>query len=124
MIDILNSKYFKLSVGKIKKETPDEISCCCPACDDTKNRLHLYHTEVGDLVHCFNAGCELSEKHKVTIEKALLMRLDIMDRRSCTAGKSHTLSFFKITELKKIYSALRAINPKSEIANKYFEEKK
>lgn len=63
MLNHINSKYFKLAVGELKKDTPTEIVSCCPLCGDTKNRLHLYSTEVGDLVHCFNDGCTLSDKH-------------------------------------------------------------
>ena len=63
MLNHTNTKYFKLAVGKLKKDTSLEIACCCPHCGDNKNRLHLYSTEVGDLVHCFNSGCELSDKH-------------------------------------------------------------
>jgi len=63
MLEPVNTKYFKMAVGKLKKDTANEISCCCPVCGDDKDRLHLYWTEVGDLVHCFNDGCELSDKH-------------------------------------------------------------
>ncbi len=63
MLERLNSKYFKLAVGKLKKETLDELVTCCPMCGDQKNRLHLYSSDVGDLVHCFNSGCELEAKH-------------------------------------------------------------
>ena len=86
MIEPVNSKYFKLSVGKLKKDTPDEISCCCPACGDTKNRLHLYHTEVGDLVHCFNSSCELEEKHHT-----VLNFLKIINSMYVSAYKRSTL---------------------------------
>ena len=87
MIEPVNSKYFKLSVGKLKKDSTDEISCCCPACDDTKNRLHLYHTEVGDLVHCFNSGCELEGKHHT-----VLNFLKIINSMYISAYKRSTLS--------------------------------
>ncbi len=63
MLEPVNVKYFKLVVPKLKKDTPDELSGCCPVCGDTKDRLHLYWTDVGDLVHCFNSGCSLSDKH-------------------------------------------------------------
>ncbi len=63
MLSLINQKYFKLAVGKLKKDKADEIVACCPHCGDQKNRLHLYHTEIGDLVHCFNDGCELSDSH-------------------------------------------------------------
>ncbi len=63
MLDSINIKYFKLAVGKLKKDTLNEISCDCPECGDTKQRLHLYNTEVGDLVHCFNESCTLADKH-------------------------------------------------------------
>jgi len=59
----INIKYFKLVVPKIKKDSKNEVTGCCPVCGDTKYRLHLYSTEVGDLVHCFNSGCPLEEKH-------------------------------------------------------------
>ncbi len=62
MLDPVNVKYFKLVVD-LKKETSDELSGNCPVCSDTKNRLHLYDTEIGNLVHCFNSGCALSDKH-------------------------------------------------------------
>lgn len=63
MLEPINIKYFKLVVPKLKKDTADELSGCCPVCGDTKDRLHLYWTEVGDLVNCFNSGCELNDKH-------------------------------------------------------------
>ena len=61
----VNAKYFKLSVGKLKKDTSSEISCCCPACGDTKDRLHLISTPDFDYVKCFNSGCELEESTSV-----------------------------------------------------------
>jgi hypothetical protein len=66
-LDQSNIKYFKQSVSGIKKDTQQEVSANCPACGDKKHRLHLYATEVGDLVHCFNSGCELAEKHHTMV---------------------------------------------------------
>lgn len=63
MLDAVNAKYFRMVVPELKKNTADELSGCCPVCGDNKDRLHLYWTEVGDLVHCFNSGCALSDKH-------------------------------------------------------------
>ncbi|MCD6435698.1 MAG: hypothetical protein J7L15_04860 [Clostridiales bacterium] len=62
MLDPVNVKYFKLSTGKIKKDSPSEISCCCVSCGEQRNRLHLVHVQEGnyDYVKCFNEGCELS----------------------------------------------------------------
>ena len=45
MLDHVSRKYFKLSVGKLKKDTPEELVCCCPLCGDKRNKLHLYNTE-------------------------------------------------------------------------------
>ena len=63
MIHAVNQKYFKLIIPKLKKDTPDELSGCCPVCSDTKNRLHLVHVQDGDYdyVKCFNSGCDLEE---------------------------------------------------------------
>jgi len=63
MIPHIDRKYFRLSVGKLKKDTDTDMSCCCPLCGDTKNRLHLYSSAGLSLVHCFNSSCELEEKH-------------------------------------------------------------
>jgi len=63
MISQYDRKYFIMQVGKLKKDTPNELSCCCPACGDTKNRLHLVNvpTEGYSYVKCFNSGCELED---------------------------------------------------------------
>ena len=63
MLNPINVKYFRLAVRGLKKVTDNDISCDCPLCGDKKARLHLYHSEVGDLTHCFNEGCELSDEH-------------------------------------------------------------
>ncbi len=62
MIPPVDIRYFKLSVGKIKKESPTDISCNCPNCGDTKGRLHLYDSGNDySLVFCYNEGCEFSD---------------------------------------------------------------
>ena len=63
----LDAKFFKNNVGKIKKDGQNEISCCCPLCGDTKNRLHLVHVPMDDYnyVKCFNSGCEVEEPTSV-----------------------------------------------------------
>lgn len=87
MLQPVNQKYFKLAVGKLKKDSSNEIVCNCPMCGDQKNRLHLYSTEVGDLVHCFNDGCELSDKHH-----SVRNFLDIINSSQLPAYKRATLS--------------------------------
>lgn len=64
-MDYVDVKYFKLSVGTIKKETPDDISTNCPVCKDTKGRLHVYQKSDMEqpLIRCFNSGCDL-EQHQ------------------------------------------------------------
>lgn len=59
MIDPIDVKYFKLAVGKLAKETPNDCSVNCVSCGDRKQRLHLYKNDGMDiaLVHCYNAGC-------------------------------------------------------------------
>ena len=60
MIDPVNARFFKSEVKKLKKDQPDEISGCCPACGDNHYRLHLVHVSEGyDYVKCFNGGCSL-----------------------------------------------------------------
>ena len=86
MIKPVNAKYFKLSVGELKKDTPNEISCCCPACGDKKNRLHLVGTDDFDYVKCFNAGCELEEPTNV------YRFLKIINSPYISAYKRETLS--------------------------------
>ena len=63
MLSNTDRRYFRLSVGKLKKDTPTEMSCNCVACDDTSNRLHLVYVGSGaySYVKCFNAGCFLEE---------------------------------------------------------------
>ncbi len=62
MIREVDRRYFKLAVGKIKKDSDNDISCSCPACGETRNRLHLYDSGNGDaLVFCYNSGCELND---------------------------------------------------------------
>jgi hypothetical protein len=65
MLDNISIKYFKKAVPVIKKDTPSEVSGNCPVCNDKKGRLHLYRPKgfEQDVVHCFNSGCELEEKH-------------------------------------------------------------
>jgi hypothetical protein len=65
MLNNISVKYFKKVVPKIKKDTPLEVSGNCPVCGDKKYRLHLYRPKgfEQDVVHCFNSGCELEEKH-------------------------------------------------------------
>lgn len=87
MLNRTNSKFFKLAVGKLKKDSPTEIVSCCPMCGDTKNRLHLYSTEVGDLVHCFNDGCELADKHH-----SMRKFLEIISSPYVSSYKRETLS--------------------------------
>ena len=93
MIEFVNAKYFKLSVGKLKKDAPNELSCCCPSCGDTANRLHLVSTNDFDYVKCFNAGCELEEPTSV------LRFLQIINSNYISAYKRETLSD-KIQDLK------------------------
>jgi len=70
-LDPLSIKYFKLAVDNksIRKDTATEISANCPLCGDKKHRLHLYRPQgfKQDVVHCFNSGCELEEKHHSVI---------------------------------------------------------
>lgn len=64
MIDPVDLKYFKLVVGRLKKETPHDCATNCISCGDKKSRLHLYKNEGMDqaLVHCYNAGCVFDEQ--------------------------------------------------------------
>ena len=66
-LDPISIKYFKLVVdpASIKKDKPDEVQANCPVCGDRKHRLHLYRPKGfdQDVVHDFNEGCELAEKH-------------------------------------------------------------
>ncbi len=86
MIEQVNRKYFRMAVDKLKKDTPNDMSACCPLCGDTKNRLHLYHTPVSDLVHCFNSSCELEEKHH-----SMKNFLDIINSSHLHAYKRETM---------------------------------
>jgi len=63
----LDAKFFKRNIGKIKKDSNNEISCCCPLCGDAKNRLHLIHVQADNYnyVKCFNSGCEVEEPTSV-----------------------------------------------------------
>ena len=62
MLSPINRKYFRLSVGKLKKDTDTDMSCCCPLCGDNKNRLHLFEPDnTGGIIKCFNSGCELEQ---------------------------------------------------------------
>lgn len=115
MLEHINQKYFKLSVGKLKKETADELVCCCPLCGDQKNRLHLYHTNVGDLVHCFNDGCELSDKHH-----SVKNFLDIINSSYLVNYKRETLHH-QVKEFKDeqtLNSLLEKVNTKKEKSKK------
>ena len=70
MIDKINRKYFLMAVSgaKIGKDGLNDITVRCPICGDStikkhSTRLHLYNKNNMDLVHCFNGGCELSDKN-------------------------------------------------------------
>jgi hypothetical protein len=82
-LDQLSIKYFKLAISeyKLKKDTGTELQCCCPVCGDTKNRLHLYRPKGfdQDVVHCFNSGCLLEEKHHNIINFLKIVKPDLVD---------------------------------------------
>ena len=86
MLDQKNVKYFKLEVGRLKKDTPNEISCNCPICGDTKQRLHLINFGDFDLVKCFNSGC--------TAEDGINMRtfLEVCNSSYLDSYKRETLT--------------------------------
>jgi len=82
-LDYLSIKYFKLAIdaSSIKKDTNYEISSNCPLCNDRKHRLHLYRPKGfnQDVVHCFNDGCTLSEKHHNMINFLKLVKPEIIN---------------------------------------------
>ena len=101
----INEKYFRRNVGKIKKDTKYEISCCCPLCGDQKNRLHLVHVAQGDYdyVKCFNSGCQVEEPTTVL---SFLYHLGSPDidgfKREAFKGKVEDIkSNFSLNELVK-----------------------
>ena len=65
-LDPLDIRYFKLAVGNVKSETPQDITAKCPVCGDSKHsnkaRLHLYQKGNVTLVNCFNGGCPCSNR--------------------------------------------------------------
>jgi len=62
VLNLTNVSFFKRAVSKLKKDSPNELSACCPICADTKYRLHLVHVKEGyDYIRCFNEGCPVSE---------------------------------------------------------------
>jgi len=67
MISVLDREVFIGSVGKLRKDSGTELSCCCPACGETKNRLHLVNVPQDDYsyVKCWNQGCQLDEPTSV-----------------------------------------------------------
>lgn len=71
MLDRTNVKFFKMALSDayIKHENDVDITVRCPICGDSQKnkrmaRLHLYHKNGVDLVHCFNSGCLLSESNR------------------------------------------------------------
>lgn len=71
-IDRINKKFFLMAVGNSirGKESDIDIAVRCPICGDShkkKNstRLHLYHKNGSDLVHCFNGDCILNSNRTV-----------------------------------------------------------
>lgn len=69
-LDPLDVRYFKLAVGDVRTETPQDISTKCPVCGDSqysnKARLHLYQKKDVTLVNCFNGGCPCSNRTMYT----------------------------------------------------------
>jgi hypothetical protein len=103
-LDGLSVKYFKLVVDtkSIKKDTPQEVQANCPVCNDRKHRLHLYRPDgfTQDVVHCFNEGCELQEKHHNMINFLKIARPDL-------------LNSYKRENTKKIISQFQTESPQS-----------
>jgi len=101
----INEKYFRRNVGKIKKDSKYEISCCCPLCGDQKNRLHLVHVAQGDYdyVKCFNSGCQVEEPTSVLSFLYHLASQDIDGyKREAFKGKVEDIkSNFSLNELVK-----------------------
>ncbi len=83
MLDLLSIKYFKMVVdpASIRKDTPDEVQANCPVCGDRKHRLHLYRPKGfdQDVVHCFNEGCELAEKHHNMVNFLKIAKPELVD---------------------------------------------
>ena len=69
-LDPLDVRYFKLAVGSVRSESPQDITTKCPICGDSKHsnkaRLHLYQKGDVTLVNCFNGGCPCSNKTMYT----------------------------------------------------------
>lgn len=69
-LDPLDVRYFKLAVGDVRSESPQDISTRCPICGDSKAgnkaRLHLYQKNGVTLVNCFNGGCPASNRTMYT----------------------------------------------------------
>ena len=84
-------KYFTLVVNpsEIKKNTKYEISCNCPLCGDKKHRLHLYRPQGfdQDVVHCFNEGCVLSDKHHNILNFLKIAKPDLVKSYSADTFK-------------------------------------
>jgi len=80
-LEPVNIKYFKLVVQDIKKDTSTEVQANCPICSDKKYRLHLYRPKGfdQDVVHCFNSGCILEEKHHNMINFLKIAKPDLVE---------------------------------------------
>lgn len=69
-LDPLDVRYFKLAVGAVRAETPQDVAARCPICGDSKHsnkaRLHLYQKGDLTLVNCFNGGCPCSNRTMYT----------------------------------------------------------
>jgi len=69
-IDRVNRKYFLMATsGSYKgKDSDIDIAVHCPVCGDSRRkknstRLHLYHKNNLDFVHCFNGDCAAQNKN-------------------------------------------------------------
>ncbi len=115
MISHIDKKYFKLSVGEIKRESDTDISCNCPLCGDTKGRLHLYDSDdLYSLVYCYNSGCDLNDSAHI-----LRNFLDIINSPYLSAYKRETMGnqVDRLKEEKSLQSILEMVKNKTGQTN-------
>ncbi len=117
-LDQISIKYFKLVVdnSSIKKDSATEVQANCPVCGDKKHRLHLYRPKGfdNDVVHCFNSGCELEEKHHSVLNFLKIAKPDLVETFK-RDNFSNVIEKIKSDNLQEI---VNRITPKEQISTK------
>lgn len=127
MIEKINRKYFLMAVGgaKIGKDRSTDITVRCPICGDSYSkkhatRLHLYHKNNTDLVHCFNGGCPLSDRN-YTMHSFLKNFYPALFDSYKRENFQDTLSNLTKKESSDVFSEIKQIKEKPIIEHNLFE---